>query len=162
MKALFFISALVLSALPIRAEVVQSEKSELWIAPSAETAGYSLSGAALGGALAFGYGARTQAGLKAAYFADTSGLIHNVEIGVLFRVFILDAATGPFIQFSGGPVLLFQKGRALSVPANWGTVFAGIDCGWRFLAGRSLFVEPFIRGGYPYIVGAGAAMGLRW
>jgi len=161
MKTLFLISVLVLCALPVCAQIVSPERSRLWIAPSAETAGYSLSGTALGGALSFGYGSRTQAGLKAAYFADTSRLIQSIEITVLFRAFIVRAYSGPFVQFSGGSVLLFQKGSNLAVPTNWGTISAGIDLGWRFLAGRSLFVEPSIRAGYPYIVGAGAAVGLR-
>jgi len=157
----FFISALVLGTLPVCAQTVSPERGELWIAPSMETALYSLSGTALGGALTFEYGARTSAGLKAAYFTDTKGLIHSVEISILLRVFIMNAVSGPFVQFAGGPLLLFQKGQSFSLPANWGTISGGLGFGWRFLVGRSLFVEPSLRGGYPYIVGAGVAFGLR-
>jgi hypothetical protein len=71
-------------------------------------------------------------------------------------------SSGLFIQFNGGPVIFAQNDDSIAVPSGMGTFSAGLSLGWRFLLGRTFFIEPVIRGGYPYIVGAGLSAGVRF
>jgi len=41
-------------------------------------------------------------------------------------------------------------------------VTAGLSFGWWFYMGDNFFIEPSIRGGYPFIVGAALSTGLRF
>ena len=129
--------------------------------PGVETALYSISSAAFGGGLTVLYGGRASMGFKAVYFVDLEELITILELNLLLRFFFMGSYSGPFIQFSGGPALFFRQGGNVSVPAYWGMMSAGLSLGWRFFFGR-MFVEPSIRGGFPYIAGAGLSAGIRF
>jgi hypothetical protein len=48
------------------------------------------------------------------------------------------------------------------MPSEVGTISIGLGVGWRFLLGNLFFIEPAIRGGFPYIVGAGLSAGVRF
>ena len=100
-------------------------------------------------------------GFRAVYFADLEGVFTILELNLLFRFFFAGPYSGPFIQLSGGPALFFRQDSTVTVPAEWGMISAGVSLGWRFLLGR-IFVEPSIRGGYPYIAGAGLSVGMRF
>ena len=151
----------VLSAAPVFAQERAAQGGNVWIYPGMETALYSISGVAFGGSLTLMYGGRTALGLRALYFVNPEDLVNILELNILFRLFLMPSDSGPFIQFSGGPALFFRQDSDKAVPADWGMISAGVSLGWRFFLGR-MFLEPSIRGGYPYMAGAGLSAGVRF
>jgi len=141
--------------------VLRSEK-DFWISLGGEASMYSSSGIAYGGSFAFGYGSGSSIGLRAAYFFNEDG-IDTFEICLLLRFYLLgkNAYTGPFLQFLGGPSL-YNRSGSFAIPSDIGMVSAGLSFGWRFLFANRWFVEPAIRAGYPYIVGASVSAGVRF
>ena len=159
MRFCFVMLLISFSMLPVYAQN-NTAKEEICIAASAETGLYSFNSLAYGGGLALAYGTRTSIGLKASYFYDIPSNIGSFDIDILLRFNLLNRASGPFLQFMGGPVIMIVN-SVLSIPGNWGTVSIGLAGGWRFAIGRAFFTEVFVRGGYPYIFGAGLAAGIR-
>jgi len=142
---------------------IAAPREDLWVCPGTEIAMFSFSGVAFGGGLTLGYGNGASIGIKAAYFLDAIGNITTLELNFLFRLYLLGAAycSGPYIQISGGPTY-FSKDNNLSLPSEFGAISAGLSFGWRFLLGRFLFIDPVIRGGYPYLVGGGLFAGFHY
>jgi hypothetical protein len=70
--------------------------------------------------------------------------------------------SGPFIQFSGGPVIFARGEKNITMPSDTVRLSAGFSLGWRFLLGTYFFIEPAIRAGYPYIAGVGLSAGVRF
>ena len=140
-----------------------AQRGDLWISPGAETAFFTSSGISVGGSFTVAYGSRALMGFKAAWFFDMNNELDALELNFLLRYFFMGTPyRGPYLQLTGGPALFFDKAENASIPAKWGTVSAGLTFGWRFLFGRFIFVEPYIRGGYPYIGGAGVSGGVRF
>ena len=138
----------------------ERKSGDFWFGIGGETAMYSQLGYAFGGSFTIGYGAGSSIGLKAAWFFSEEG-IDTVELNFLLRFYFLKAANhGPFAQIMGGPAL-FNRTNNFAVPANSGMVSAGVSLGWRFILFNNWFIEPSIRGGYPYIFGASVATGIR-
>ena len=137
--------------------------NDIWLCPGGETAFYSVSGMAYGGGFSFGYGSGTSIGLKAAYFYSPEGT-GTFELNFLFRVYLLGASaySGPFIQLGGGPVFFFTNDSGGNLPLEKGAISAGLSAGWRFLFGDRWVIEPAVRGGYPYLFGAGVSAGVRF
>jgi len=133
-----------------------------WISPAAEMSMYDASNAAFGGGLALGCGSGVSVGLKASFFASAGG-ISTIELNFLLRYFFLgaDAVSGPFLQLTAGPAFFFRQDDSIAIPSELGMVSAGLAFGWRFLFNR-LFIEPAIRGGFPYLFGAGLSAGVRF
>ena len=123
---------------------------------------YSVSGAAYGGSFALGYGKGASIGLKMSWFFWEEG-IDTLELNFILRFYFQggNAYSGPFLQFMGGPSFFNQRGD-FSISSDLGMISAGLCFGWRFLFLDRWFVEPYIRGGYPYIAGAGIAAGVRF
>jgi len=141
--------------------VDESKRSDLWFGIGGDTAMYSQLGYALGGSFTIGYGAGSSIGIKVAWFFSEEG-IDTVELNFLLRFYFLKAANqGPFAQIMGGPAL-FNRTNDFSVPSNSGMVSAGLALGWRFVLFNHWYIEPSIRGGYPYIFGATVATGVRF
>jgi len=151
------------------------EKGDFWFCPSAEAALYNYSGFAYGGGFALGYGRGTSIGLKIAFFPsqeagdtkfidDYSEGINVIEINCLIRFYFSGnkAYSGSFIQFMGGPAIIMDEGRWLLIPSKIGAFSFGLGLGWRFLILDRVFIEPYFRGGYPYIIGAGISVGARF
>jgi len=136
-------------------------REDLWISADISTAFYGISSMAYGGGLAVGYGTGISFGFRVAFYHYPKG-IETLELSLLLRFYLLgtQAYSGPFAQFMGGPSF-FNKEGELDIPSHSGMVSAGICFGWRFIFGK-WFVEPAIRGGYPYIFGAGVSGGLRF
>ena len=149
-----------LSALPVSAQDSTRETQDLWICPGAEIAMYSVSNAAYGGAFSIAYGNRASIGFRAAWFMDGNREVNTLELNLLFRWYFLRPISGLFIQFNGGPALFFQN-EAFAIPSRLGAVSAGLSLGWRFLLGRYWFIEASLRGGYPFMAGAGLSAGLH-
>jgi len=143
---------------------VSPDTGGLWICPGAETALYSTVSLSYGAGLALAYGKKASIGLKAAFFFDAGNELDVLELNVLLRYYLFSGAagSGPFFQFSGGPALYFERNDAISLPGRLGMISAGLSFGWRFLLGNRFFMEPSIRGGYPYIAGAGLSAGVQF
>jgi len=142
----------------------ESDNSDLWICPSGDAAFYSLSGVSYGGGLAVGFGKGTSVGMKAAWFFNFDDGISVLELNFLLRFYFFGkkACSGPFMQFTGGPALFFSNEIGVSVPSKIGVFSIGVGCGWRFLIKEKWIIEPYIRGGYPYLAGAGLSAGIRF
>jgi len=140
-----------------------SENGGFWISLSPETALYSYSGVSFGGGLSLGYGKGTTIGLKTAWFYNSTG-VSVLEINILYRIYFSSrkAYSGSFLQFLGGPALFFGKEDELSFPAKTGAFSVGVGYGWRFLIKDLWYVEPSVRVGFPYMVGAGISAGMRF
>jgi len=137
-------------------------QEDFWISLSGDGAMYSANGFAFGGGVSLGYGSGTSFGIKAAYYFETDG-INTLEINLILRFYLLGAQAyqGPFLQFMGGPTFYSQR-QAVSFPSELGMVSAGLSFGWRFLFADRWFVEPSVRGGFPYLFGASVSAGVRF
>jgi hypothetical protein len=139
---------------------------DLWICPVFETGFYGVSNPSFGGGLAVGYGDKMAFGIKVVYWSDM-GEVRALELNVLVRYYFFSERAvdlgagnpGLFLQFSGGPAIFIN-------PTTAATISAGLSVGWRFLLGDRLggrfFIDPVIRGGYPYFVTAGLSAGVRF
>jgi hypothetical protein len=141
-----------------------AQSEDFWICPSAETAFYSPVSYSYGGGVTAAMGSGISLGLKASWFLDKDNQLDVLEFDFLLRVYFGgDAAcSGLFFQFIGGPAIYFDRERSATISARIGTISAGFAIGWRFLFGKYFFVEPFMRGGYPYIAGAGLSAGVHF
>jgi hypothetical protein len=94
------------------------------------------------------------AGLKAGYSHNFTG-IGTLEMAVLGRwYFVSFEKSRLFAQIEAGADLIFYNENTLPAPLG------GLALGWRFLLG-SWYLEPGLRGGYPYLWGAGLGFGRR-
>jgi hypothetical protein len=167
--------------IPVFAQNRSAVREDLWVCPVLESGFYGISNMAIGGGAALGYGNRVALGLKAVYWNDLE-VLSALELNFLARFYFFDRVgaertlaertlvlapsgvgpSGPFIQFSGGPVIFAWDERTIAIPSEMSMFSAGISLGWRFLLGGHFFVEPAIRGGYPYFVTAGLSAGVRF
>jgi len=135
---------------------------DFWISLGGDASMYSYTGMSYGGSLSFGYGSGSSIGLKLSYFFNEES-IDTFEICLLLRFYILgkNAYSGPFFQFLGG-ASLFNRSGDFAIPSNVGIFSAGLGFGWRFLFADRFFIEPFIRGGFPYAFGGTVSVGVRF
>lgn len=142
-----------------------SERGDVWISPAAEIAFYSAFSFSYGPGLAVGYGKRVSTGLKALFLFDAENELDVMEINFLIRWYLLasdSVSSGPFIQFAGGPAIFFEREKDISMPAEYGMFSAGLSLGWRFHIGKLFFIEPSVRGGYPYMAGFALLSGISF
>ena len=151
-----------LFAFPVFAE--EGREDVWWVCPSAEAAMFKTSGLSSGGAVAIAYGSGASLGLKAAYFLGDKNEADVLELSFLLRIYFFggEATSGPFIQVSGGPAIFVGQDEDVSLKSEWGTISAGLAFGWRISLGDAFFVEPYIRGGYPFLVGGGLSAGIHF
>jgi S-formylglutathione hydrolase FrmB len=184
---IFFLLALMstLGIVSVFAQEQASVREDLWVCPVFETSFYSLKHPAFGGGAAFGYGNRVSFGLKAIYSNDLNG-VNTLELNLLVRLYLfglfrpkaanseeenanllpnvprMAGSSGLYVQFNSGPVIFAQNNDNIAMPSEIGAFSVGLSVGWRFLLGRFFFIEPALRGGYPYIIGAGLSAGIRF
>jgi len=160
---LFFILFLFLSIIPVTAQDRSNVREDFWVSAMAESNIFSVTNIAFGGGAALGYGDGAALGLKVAYCSDFENL-RTLELNFLVRLYLprLTGHQGLFLQFLFGPGLFTPDDEAVSIPSPKGRFTAGLSLGWRFLLGRNFFLEPAVRGGYPYIAGLGLSAGLRF
>ena len=160
---LLFFLCFLSTTLQVSAQEDLIEKQDFWICPGAEIAMYSISGIAYGGGLSIGYGRRAAVGLKADFFLDGEKEVTTLELDFLLRWYFRSGASfsGPFIQLNAGPAIFFRENNNVN-PSHLGIISGGLSLGWRFLLGRYWFIEAAIRGGYPYIAGAGLYAGFHF
>jgi len=121
----------------------------------AEANGYSREGAAAGATLSLGadLNQRFAAGVKAT-FSHNFDTIAAVEPLVFFR-YRLPFLPGLFAQAEAGASIFLEDSGAY--PAFSG----GICAGWRLAIGSNFYIEPVIRGGFPFAWGAGLTAGYK-
>ena len=141
--------------------VQNSSKEDFWISFGADAGLYSSNSISFGGGFSIGYGTGSSFGFKAAWYFSPEGM-DTLELSLILRFYLFgkDAYSGPFLQFIGGPVLFNNEGN-FTIPADSGAMSAGLIAGWRFICNDKWFVEPAIRGGYPYLFTAGVSAGIR-
>ena len=91
------------------------------------------------------------AGLRIGY-SNNMNTLSNLETSALFRYYLPVKVSGFFVQADLGASIFFENGG--SYPAFLG----GLTAGWRY-RGNHWFIEPFARGGYPFIWGVGLQAG---
>ncbi|MCL2805848.1 MAG: DUF3575 domain-containing protein [Treponema sp.] len=142
--------------------VNELRRGDFWVGFGGDAAMYSQAGYAFGGSFALGYGKRTSIGFKAAWYFINEDNIDTIELNLLLRFYFFRAGYhGPFVQLMGGPSLYNRTGT-FSLPATSGMISAGLSIGWRFVLFNRWYIEPSIRGGYPYMLGATVATGVRF
>jgi len=161
-KKTFLLIIFIASASAIFAQAENDTSEDFWIGPVVEMTIYSVSDPAFGGGLAFGYGKGVSIGLKGVWIMNDE--LATIELSFLLRFYLLgmQSYSGPFLQITAGPSLFFRNEDAIAIPSKLGMISAGLSFGWRFILGKNWFIEPAVRGGYPFIVGAGVSGGFRF
>jgi len=159
MKYKFFIIFIFTVIINLQAK---EQREDIWVSLSAETAMYTIKGMATGGSFSVGYGIGSCIGFKGVWLFS-SDVIDTLELNFFFRVYFggKSSYSGSFLQLAGGPAF-FNKKDEFSFPSSFGMFSIGISYGWRFLFFDRWFVEPSVRAGYPYIVGACVSTGVRF
>jgi hypothetical protein len=121
-----------------------------FIGLGAETNANTREGLAAGGGLSFGAELNEQfaLGVKAAY-SNNFETLGNLESAAFFR---WSSQPGFFVQAEAGGAFFFEDGE--TYPGFMG----GIAIGWRSALGGNFYLEPAIRGGYPFAWGAGISI----
>jgi len=150
------------SLFPAAAQTADRNSPDVFVAPVVEALGYSREGASFGFGVMAGAGNGIAAGIRLLYAFDTDE-IYSLSLDVFMRYYFLgmDANTGIFIQPSVGMVIL-NTGEAVSFPSRSGSITLSMSAGWRILMTRNFFLEPAVRFGYPFLVGAGLAAGFSF
>jgi hypothetical protein len=114
-------------------------------------------GSAFGGSLSIGVDLDHQfsLGLKAV-FSSNMDTVTTLEPAAFFRYYLPLKISGLFAQAELGTAIFFEDGE--SYPAFLG----GLAFGWRLNMGKNWYIEPTIRGGYPFVWGVGILAGLRF
>jgi hypothetical protein len=166
LKIIFFL-VFIPGLIPVFAQSRSVLPEGIWVCPVFESGYYSTSNLAFGGGAALGYGDRVAFGLKVLYWNDLNS-VRSLELNFLARFYLpglflpeAAASSGLFIQFNGGPVIVARNEDSIFMSPRIGTFSVGVSLGWRFLFGI-FFIEPAIRAGYPYIIGAGLSAGVRF
>jgi len=161
---IFAIAVTLLSALCLHAQENRSEapRSVFFAAPAIEAVMYGRTPPSMGYGFALGSEGRVSLGLKGMYVMPLEEHdITTLEITLFFRVYMKEEASGLFAQFTYGAAIFLGESAVL-LPAEKGAFSIGITAGWRFPLGSRFFIEPYIRGGYPYYGGIGLSTGARF
>ena len=92
------------------------------------------------------------------YFSHNFDTVGALEPLAFFRYYLpLNMPLGNlFVQAEAGSVIYFEYGKAY--PAFSG----GLSAGWRFDLPKNWYVEPAVRGGYPFAFGVGVTAGYKF
>ena len=134
---------------------------DFFIAPLTEIIGFSQKGPSFGAGFALGAGTGVALGLRLLYSIDLDS-INTLEMAGFIRYYLkgADTHTGLFIQLNVGAAI-FAYEKVVFTIAESSSLSAGVAAGWRFKLRERWYFEPYIRAGYPYIAGAGAAFAYR-
>ena len=133
-------------------------------APIVEAMMYGRAPPSIGYGFAIGMEDSISLGLKGIYAMPLERYdLTTLEITIFFRVYLFSAgaASGLFAQLTCG-FAVFSWENKIELPAEGGTISFGITTGWRFPLGNHFFIEPYLRGGYPYYGGLGLSAGVRF
>jgi len=128
---------------------------DVFIGFSAEANGNTREGTAAGGGWTIGFDLNQYAGIgiKTVFSHDLDSMI-TMEQCALLRFYLPINKHGLFIQAEAGGSILFEDEKSDFV------FIGGIATGWRFKIGKNWYIEPFGRGGYPFVWGAGLVTGI--
>jgi len=164
MKYRYFVILIIFIFLPnvLSAQADREKSDDFFISAGGGTLMYGFDSIAYGGGLMFGYGSGMAMALSTSFYVNAENL-SILEFNFILRFYLTGAGSykGPFLQFMGGPSIINRSGN-FSLPSLTGTINAGLCGGWRFLFNDRWFIEPSVRGGYPFIVGAGISSGVRF
>ena len=111
-------------------------------------------GAAAGGSLSFGADLNRHFALGAkAVFSHDFNAIGNLEPAAFLRWFPLPS-NGLFLQGEIGGSFFFEDGD------SYPSILGGIGAGWRLVLGERFYLEPSVRGGYPFVWAGGIMFGV--
>ena len=136
-------------------------KGYFFITPLAEAVYYGRHSPSIGGGLSLSYGDRSVIGISGMFaqsFLDDKK-INFLEVLLTLRFFVYK---GLFIQLNTGLVVLYAANNSFYFPADAGNFSIGLSAGWRFMLTEKFYIEPYLRGGYPYYGGLGLALGVRF
>jgi len=112
-------------------------------------------GAAIGGSVIFGTDfLKIFAGGLRVIISNNFGEITTIEPLLFFRFYPPLGIKGLFAQLELGASLFLEGGGVY--PA----FSAGLSAGWRFSLTEKFYIEPYIRGGYPFAWGIGITAGI--
>ena len=144
-----------------QSEIAPVRYTDFFIGLFGEAIGYSRSSIAYGGGLSLGGSINKYAfGLNLMYAVDPEDFIFMEAVFFIrWYLFRIKPNTGLFIEMQGGVVFF-----ALDKPeiSHYNAASVGIGAGFRFPLGKHWYIEPNIRGGYPYIFGGGLSIGMRF
>jgi len=144
------------------ADSPKTEKhKDLFAALFAESMGYSRYNITAGGGIVFGGSLDGKGiGLRLLYVQDVENFIFFETVAQI-RLYLSPEKdnTGIFLQAEGGIVLFSYEKFEIT---GYSSFVGSISAGWRFMMNNQWYIEPFIRGGYPYIFGAGFSTGFRF
>ena len=112
------------------------------------------------GGIALGFDYQLPA--NAAIGVNLMGSINFRSMGVIEPIIFIrgylpqKVDRGFFAQFDTGAFLIIEDKNVIPMP------LVGVRTGYRFLLGKSFFVEPYGRLGYPFAFGVGAMGGFRF
>jgi hypothetical protein len=134
-----------------------AEMPEIFAGLGPEVNAHTRKGAALGGAITAGMVINEQfsTGLKTGFFGDFK-TVSALEIMGFFRYNLPLPIKGFFVQAELGAPIFFEYGNVF--PAFLGSLSAG----WRYNFDNRFFIEPSVRGGYPFGWGVGLMAGIRY
>jgi len=137
------------------------KQKDLFVALLAEGLGYSRYNIAVGCGIVFGGSLDGKGiGLRLLYVQDAENFIFFEAVAHI-RLYLSPERdnTGIFLQAEGGVVFFsYEKFEFTGYLAPVGSIGAG----WRFIMKDKWYIEPFVRGGYPYIFGIGFSTGLKF
>ena len=93
-------------------------------------------------------------GLNATASYDFAGIV-VIEPAALFRWYCLQKL-GLYLQADLGAYLILEDNETKPMFSG------GLRLGWRFMFGKTFFLEPYARVGYPHMFGVGAMIGVRF
>ena len=128
----------------------------LFAGAGAEANANTRKGMAAGGVLSLGADINKifSAGLNMT-FSHNFSTVFTLEPRAFFRYYLPLGINGFFAQAELGTALFFEDGSAY--PAFSG----GLAAGWRCFVNEKFYIEPYVRGGYPFIWGIGFTAGMR-
>jgi len=139
------------------------QHKDIFVGLFAEALGYSRYNIAAGGGIVFGFNMNGIGfGIHYTYVRDEENF-NFLEGLYIFRLYLSQKKdnTGLFLQAEGG-VVWFWYDDDISNIINCMSFVGGLSAGWRFMMNKQWYIEPFIRGGYPYIFGAGFSTGFKF
>jgi len=115
----------------------------------------SKSSTAMGGNVVLGYDLNRSfaLGLNTIYSHDMN-TVSTLESMLMFRYYL--PATGSFLQAEAGGALSATDGKNSTIPLG------GLTAGMRLEVDKSWYLEPTLRGGYPFTWGTGVTLGKKF
>jgi len=135
-------------------KVKSSGNSGFFVGLGSEVNNNAKKGNAIGGNMALGYDMSKHfaLGVNAVYSNDLEEEI-TLESKLMLRYYL--PIGGPFVQAEAGGALNKNDKNSI-IPQG------GMAAGWRFSVDKEWFVEPAVRGGYPYVWGTGITLGKKF